>query len=357
MFRATLWACCVWLSFSASLPADDRCLEISYEGEMLRGRVVARDSVQCWFQLADGSQRLIDLAKVSRYQVLPGEFSPMTTVEMKSQLVREWPALRVAATDGLIVAAPASVENELKELFDEVRRDFVGWLSVYGHTPAPLEFPLVVVMPSRQAEFDQLVKIRPKRARENLAGVYLVESNRILLSPGEKHQSLRERHATLIHEAVHQLGFNYGLHSRIEPGPVWMIEGLAMAFENDALRKRDRQASAWDRINRERFLHFRAMQQKMPRGWLRALIESDDLFETRALDAYAQAWAVTFFLLETRPSQYVRLLTTSHEMERKADESITSRRLRHFIESLGKEPESLEIEIKRFFEELSPRSR
>ncbi|QDV30571.1 hypothetical protein Spb1_25050 [Planctopirus ephydatiae] len=357
MFRATLWACCVWLSFSASLPADDRCLEISYEGETLRGRVVARDSVQCWFQLADGSQRLIDLAKVSRYQVLPGEFSPMTTVEMKSQLVREWPALRVAATDGLIVAAPVGVENELKELFDEVRRDFVGWLSVYGHTPAPLEFPLVVVMPSRQAEFDQRVQIRPRKARENLAGVYLVESNRILLSPGEKHQSLRERHATLIHEAVHQLGFNYGLHSRIEPGSVWMIEGLAMAFENDALRKRDRQASAWDRINRERFLHFRAMQQKLPQGWLRALIESDDLFETRALDAYAQAWAVTFFLLETRPSQYVRLLTTFDKTDRKMNESITSRRLRHFIESLGKEPESLEIEIKRFFEDLSPRSR
>ncbi|MBA4031722.1 MAG: hypothetical protein C0478_12650 [Planctomyces sp.] len=351
----------IWVCFAASMApalfAADPLLRITVDGDELRGQVIARDDSQCWFRMRDGAQRLIRMAEVSRYEVLPGGFRPMSTVELRDELAREWPGLRMASADGLIVAAPARVVTELKELFDGVRRDFRTWLRVHGRELPACEFPLVLVMPATREEFDRLLEGSELKPHATLAGAYFLESNRILLSPARRGEPPGERLATLVHEATHQLAFNLDVHSRIGRNPTWLVEGLAMAFENEALRTRDQLANPWERVNRERYLRLRAMQPTLRKGWLSRMIESDELFEADALGAYALSWGVTFHLMETRPRQYVKLLTSRAEEKGRSEVERKAARLAHFVEAVGVQPEWLEVEVNRYFEALGPSSR
>lgn len=351
----------MWVCFAATmapaLSAAEPLLRITVSGDELRGQVIARDDSQCWFRMRDGSQRLIRMAEVSRYEVLPGGFRPISTVELRDQLAREWPGLRIASADGLIVAAPAGVVTELKDLFDGVRRDFRTWLRVHGRELPVCEFPLVVVMPATRHEFDRLLEDSELKPHATLAGAYFLESNRILLSPARRGEPPGERLATLVHEATHQLAFNLDVHSRIGRNPTWLVEGLAMAFENEALRTRDQLASPWERVNRERYLHLRAMLPTLPKGWLARLIESDEPFEDDALGAYALSWGVTFHLMETRPRQYVKLLTSRAEEKGISEVERKAARLAHFVEAVGVQPEWLEVEVNRYFKAWDPSSR
>ena len=60
------------------------------------------------------------------------------------------------------------------------------------------------------------------------------------------------------------------------------------------------------RLNWERYVVFQNFVQtkRRPPKSLRSFIESEDLYESSVLDYYAQSWALTFFLVETRPRNY-----------------------------------------------------
>ena len=110
--------------------------------------------------------------------------------------------------------------------------------------------------------------------------------------------------ATVIHEAVHQLSFNIGLQTRYADNPVWFSEGLAMYFETPDLETR----SGWrtiGQINPVRLDRYRALAKQRPPE-IRSLLATDDRFRDPqlALDAYAEAWALHFFLLRTQKEKY-----------------------------------------------------
>ena len=109
----------------------------------------------------------------------------------------------------------------------------------------------------------------------------------------------------MIHEATHQTAYNVGLHTRFAENPRWVTEGLATMFEARGVydsRSYDRVA---DRINQVRLHDFRSMVlPNKPLGTISNFISSDESFGRIAIPAYAQAWALTFFLAETRPQQY-----------------------------------------------------
>ena len=117
--------------------------------------------------------------------------------------------------------------------------------------------------------------------------------------------------ATLIHEATHQVAFNFGLHHRIGDNPRWVVEGLATLFEAPGIRNSNGtkgKVSKRSRLNLERYLRFQNYaQSRRIRGSLRSFVESDRAFSS-VLDAYAEAWALTFFLAETRPRAYESFL-------------------------------------------------
>lgn len=115
--------------------------------------------------------------------------------------------------------------------------------------------------------------------------------------------------ATVIHEAVHQLSFNMGLQTRYADNPLWFSEGLAMYFETPDLEAR----SGWKtigQINPARLDRYRSLAKQQPPE-IRSIIATDDRFRDpqTAIPAYAEAWALHFFLLRTQKGKYNNYLS------------------------------------------------
>ncbi|HUG90769.1 MAG TPA: DUF1570 domain-containing protein [Planctomycetaceae bacterium] len=158
---------------------------------------------------------------------------------------------------------------------------------------------------------------------------------------------------TIIHEATHQVAFNTGLHTRIGENPKWIVEGLATVFEAPGIRDPGGQQTVASRLNRERFVWFMNYAQKRrPKKSLAAFIESDKAFDAAALDGYSQGWALTFFLLETRPGKYARYLRTIAERDPLRPYPPEDR-LADFQSHFGQNLDLLEADFLRFMDRLA----
>ena len=117
--------------------------------------------------------------------------------------------------------------------------------------------------------------------------------------------------ATIVHEATHQIAFNCGLNARYSDCPLWFSEGMAVFFETPDLAS----PKGWRNVggvNRPRLVQFRDYLGRRPANSLRSLLEDDKRFRDpqQSLDAYAEAWALTYFLLRQHPRQYIDYLRT-----------------------------------------------
>jgi len=115
--------------------------------------------------------------------------------------------------------------------------------------------------------------------------------------------------ATIIHEATHQIAFNCGLQTRFADIPLWVSEGVAMYFEAPDLSN----AKGWKtigEINRPRLKALRDYAGRRPANSIHSLIIDDQRLRDprQAVDAYAEAWALNYFLIRQKPKQYVTYL-------------------------------------------------
>ena len=114
--------------------------------------------------------------------------------------------------------------------------------------------------------------------------------------------------ATIIHEATHQLAFNRGLQARYADVPLWVSEGIALYFETPDLRN----SRGWQTVgavNRVRLDRFRQYLNDRPTKSLESLMVNDHRFRDprQAIDAYAEAWALTYFLIRQKPKAIHRI--------------------------------------------------
>lgn len=160
--------------------------------------------------------------------------------------------------------------------------------------------------------------------------------------------------ATLVHEATHQMAFNGGLHRRLAPVPVWVSEGVATYFETPDLSSQ-RGWKGIGSVNGPRLERFLSRHEP---GFLERMLVDDEVFRGAegAADAYARAWAVTFFLMQTRRAAFVDYLRTIARKEPLADDS-TEERLRDFTAAFGDAPAALEEPLVRFLSRLRRPSR
>ena len=105
--------------------------------------------------------------------------------------------------------------------------------------------------------------------------------------------------STVVHEATHQIAFNCGLHARYSDCPLWFSEGIAMYFETPDLHS----AKGWagvGAVNRSRLAQFQqylaAAAGRLAQD-ARSKPTSGSATSKQAADAYAEAWALTYFLL------------------------------------------------------------
>lgn len=112
--------------------------------------------------------------------------------------------------------------------------------------------------------------------------------------------------ATIVHEATHQIAFNSGMQKRFADNPVWLAEGLAMYCETPDLYS-SRSWGGIGKVNYDRWDLYRENANNDAVGTLQSLIVDDKRFKDprTAVDAYAEAWAWTYFLMTWHNEEFV----------------------------------------------------
>ncbi len=112
--------------------------------------------------------------------------------------------------------------------------------------------------------------------------------------------------ATVVHEAVHQVAYNGGFQVRLADNPKWVSEGMAMFFEAPDARS----PGGWGYIGKANFYQlqkFRMFMSRRPPDSLTTLVSDNSRFTDKEItveDAYAESWALTYYLLKAEANAY-----------------------------------------------------
>ena len=121
--------------------------------------------------------------------------------------------------------------------------------------------------------------------------------------------------AKVRHEVAHQLCYNSGLLQRGRQYPFWIVEGLAMLFEQPG--PDDADDSQWPPVNRHRLASYAKAQQAGRLITVPELLAVRPGAEQNAdslSDLYAQAWALACYLARDHPAilaGYIESLSAS----------------------------------------------
>lgn len=226
----------------------------------------------------------------------------------------------------ICTSAPRPYAEWCGTLFERLQRAFLQFWDRAGlelHEPAQ---PLPAIVFANQRQYAEFATRDAGPQLADKAGYYSVRSNCIVLHDlttslggdpartaddvSRKVAAAPANVATIVHEATHQIAFNSGLHTRYADNPMWLTEGMAMYFETPDLRG----GSGWTtvgKLNPTRLRLFKDYaESRRPADSLTSLISREDRFREPAMadDAYAESWALTYFLIRTRREEYVDFL-------------------------------------------------
>ena len=234
---------------------------------------------------------------------------PIDADEMERRMLEELPdGFRCYRTSNYVILheTEEGYVRRVGELLERLHRGFYTyWRNQRWRLPDP-RFPLVVLVLRDHDSFLRHAGSEIGKTAEAVIGYYHLESNRVTTF---KIPNLERNIATIIHEATHQLAYNSGMQQRFADNPMWVSEGLAMYFESpDFSNPRGwRGIGLPNPVNLERW---RRYLPNRPQESLATLIGDDQRFRNTATaeDAYAEAWALTYFLIKTQRADFVRYL-------------------------------------------------
>jgi Protein of unknown function (DUF1570) len=341
---------------SPAARADNRSSELMLEGQVRGTRVeglplrvtpslvdlLSRDGYLWEFRPNEAT----DLRKTSL------TFRSYSFPELRSSLEREIGGrLQLTATSHYLVAHPKG-SAKWPERFEELYRSFVHYFTVRGLSLKAPEFPLIAIVWPSQRDFLHYSQAQGQGVGPGVLGFYSPVTNRIMLydsAIGKSDSAAWQQDAsTIVHEAAHQTAFNTGVHNRFSPPPRWLAEGLGMLFEARGTYDARHYPGQEDRINRGRLTQFRQyLAGGRPKGAFLGMIDSDRLFEINPAAAYAEAWALTFYLSETRPRQYNAYLAKTAARPN-FEPYVSAQRMADFNSAFGTDPRMLEADYLRF---------
>jgi hypothetical protein len=130
--------------------------------------------------------------------------------------------------------------------------------------------------------------------------------------------------------------------------PFWVSEGIAIYFETPNLES----TKGWRNIgavNRVNLVGFRKSLARRTAGSLELLLSDDKRFRDPATnaDAYAEAWALNYFLLRTRSDAYVKYLA-SLALQKPLIDVSPAERIKEFQKFFGEDLATLEEEFLKY---------
>ncbi|MEZ6095503.1 MAG: DUF1570 domain-containing protein [Pirellulaceae bacterium] len=330
----------------------DATYRIETESRSYVGRPLAVDSSSIALLRTNGRISFIPKTDIKSTDKISERFDPLTSTQLRTGLQKEFGARYEVTTTRhfVVVHSPGGHQTwavPFEKLYDQMRHYF-GARGISLDTP---EFVMVAIVLNSRDEFDAFLRAYVKYDA-NIHGYYSPLSNRIITYRQPDGELDFFQLSTVIHEAAHQVAFNTGLHSRVAQTPRWASEGLATMFEARGVHSSYRYNGLSERINQGQL---KALAQYSRdgkvRGKLQALISGDELFEREPLLAYSLAWAVTFYVCETRPADYSRYM---NRLRNRPDfqEYTAKERLKDFQDLFGNDLNDFEIRMLQYLSGL-----
>lgn len=321
---AVLWASCdVFALDLVTLKKDGR--EVRLKGQC---QVTAEDG-GLLMMTPDGVLWTVPPEELVEHTKDDVPFAPYSRDELSRRLAAELPGFDTFDTAHYLICYNTSkpYAQWCGGLFERLYLAFTNYWSRKGFELREPQFPLVALVFADRDSYAKYARGELGDAVESIIGYYNLRSNRMtmydltgiqaLRRPGDRRGSTAEINqmlarpeaertvATVIHEATHQIAFNCGLQTRYADIPLWVSEGIAVYFETPDLSS----ARGWrtiDNVNKPRLAQFRQYLSRRPSGSLASLLADDTRLRDskQALDAYAESWALNYFLIKQRGKQY-----------------------------------------------------
>ncbi|MFT7640171.1 MAG: hypothetical protein ACI9G1_001910 [Pirellulaceae bacterium] len=307
------------------------------------------------------------------------KFKALTKSEIAKQLLQEMPeGFQIHTTAHYVICYNTSnvYAQWCGSLYERLYRGFYGYWKYRGIELEEPEFPLVAMIFNDRGGYMQFSRPELGESIESIIGYYNMRTNRVVMYDLTGADNIRpnrnirstthinqilsqpaaERNvATIVHEATHQLAFNSGLQVRFADIPFWVSEGIAVYFETPDLSN----PKGWKTIggvNKTILLNFRNSLNNRPPNALEALLSDDARFRDpkQSAAAYAEAWALNYFLLKTREDDYVAYLKKMAE-QTPLIELGAEKRVAQFKQAFGNDLDELNATFLRFMRRVSPR--
>lgn len=335
---------------------QDFMVQFELRGRTIEGGPLAFSEERVELLGRDGHWWQFAPAEAIEFRKTSGGFHSFSPREMRGELLREFGrGFDVSGTGHYLVVHPAGQRDAWAARFEDLYRGFVHYFSARGLAPQSPRFPLVAIVFATQADFLRHAARDGAPVSSDLLGYYSPTTNRISLydvTAGRDDADWKTNAATIIHEAAHQMAFNTGVHNRFAAPPRWVAEGLGTMFEARGVWDSRDNTKPADRVNFSRlaaFQNYVATNRKS--GSLAEFLSSDRLFESNPQSAYAEAWALSFFLAETEPRKYAAYLQRTASRPNFVPYPATDR-LQDFSATFGENLAMLEARFLRFMTEI-----
>ena len=331
-------------------------IEVTIDGKTFEGKPLAWSEREMHLLGRDGRLWTFDPQKVTKFEQTAKRFKPYSPSKIRAMLLRELGSeFEVTGSSHYMIAHRKGERDKWAQRFEGLYRSFVRYFSVRGFKLQKPPFPLIGIVCRNQDEFMRLAAQRGMPVVRGALGYYSIKSNRITLfdrgDNGSASRDWQTTATTIIHEATHQVAFNTGINNRYCPPPLWLAEGLATLFEAPGLYDSDNHRTREGRINRVRYQDFKKIPRTKNGELPAALVASDKFFRAQPGVAYAEAWAMTFYLVETRPTKFAEYIkkTVNHRPFR---EYTKKQRLDDFTSVFGKDWRMFDAQFVRYMSRL-----
>ncbi|MGM0486750.1 MAG: DUF1570 domain-containing protein [Planctomycetota bacterium] len=294
-------------------------------------------------------------------------YRPLTDTEMTEQLLDELPdGFHVHDTAHYLIfynTSPAYA-RWCGSLYERLHRGFHNYWNNRGFPLREPEQRLVALVFDRRRSFQEYAEPELGESAASMIGYYNMRTNRVTMYDLTGIDGLRGRRgrsgttgahinhilsqpaaertvATIVHEATHQLAYNSGLQTRYADNPTWVSEGIAVFFETPDLGS----SRGWRSIGGvhplylPKFLRSLATRDDDP---LTTLLNDDARFRDpkTSSQAYADAWALNYYLLRVRHEDYVEYLQELANQKPLVEQD-TKQRIARFRRAFGDDLQQL----------------
>jgi hypothetical protein len=325
-------------------------------GQVLEGKPLTWDADHMWLLSRDGRLHEFNPKEAQDAVKTAPQFEGYSAAEMKAALEQEF-GIRFdfSTTRHYVVVHPKGERDQWADRFEDLYNRFGHYFRVRGFALEEPPYPLVAIVFRDREEYLRHAAASGTPMHPNTLGHYDPLTNRVFLFDITANKSgvdWSENAETIIHEATHQTSYNVGVHRRFAIQPRWLVEGLATMFEAPGVWSARYDHTQADRVNRGRLDGFREyMAKRRQAGSFATLLASDDAFRVNPDGAYAEAWALSFYLCETQPRQYAEYLARTAERAPFADYP-AQERMADFQSAFGSDMKMFEAKFLRYMEEV-----